>query len=55
MELLLSSGADPQARDMNGDLPLHFAAIHGHPMCAYNIAKASPAACITRNQRGQVG
>lgn len=36
-----------------GDVPLHFAAIHGHPMCAYNIAKACPATVLVRNNRQQ--
>ncbi len=36
-----------------GDVPLHFAAIHGHPMCAYNIAKACPATVLLRNNRQQ--
>ena len=39
MSLLLEGGGDTRARDANGDLPLHFAAIHGHPMCAFNITK----------------
>ncbi|KXZ46695.1 hypothetical protein GPECTOR_41g659 [Gonium pectorale] len=53
VSLLLEARSDTRVRDANGDLPLHFAAIHGHPMCAYNITKACPAACLTRNFRGQ--
>lgn len=46
MDVLLARGADPCVRDANGDVPLHFASIHGHPMCAYNISKAAPSSCL---------
>ena len=39
VSLLLDHHSDTRVRDANGDVPLHFAAIHGHPMCAYNITK----------------
>jgi len=32
-------GADPKAQDSAGDAPLHFAAVHGQPMCAYTVTK----------------
>ncbi|GIL80564.1 hypothetical protein Vretimale_16013 [Volvox reticuliferus] len=53
VSLLLEHHSDTRVRDANGDVPLHFAAIHGHPMCAYNITKAGPSTCLTRNFRGQ--
>ncbi|GLI70897.1 hypothetical protein VaNZ11_015921 [Volvox africanus] len=53
VSLLLEHHSDTRVRDANGDVPLHFAAIHGHPMCAYNITKAGPSTCLTRNYRGQ--
>ncbi|GIL60397.1 hypothetical protein Vafri_14845 [Volvox africanus] len=53
VSLLLERHSDTRVRDANGDVPLHFAAIHGHPMCAYNITKAGPSTCLTRNYRGQ--
>ncbi len=53
MDLLLQRAADAKARDGNGDVALHFAAIHGHAMCAYNIAKACPASCLAKNACGQ--
>ncbi|GFH16233.1 ANK_REP_REGION domain-containing protein, partial [Haematococcus lacustris] len=53
VDMLLAKAADARCGDVNGDLPLHFAAIHGHAMCAYNLAKASTGSCLERNQRGQ--
>lgn len=53
MELLLGAGADVMASDASGDTPLHFAAVHGHPMAAYSLAKVCPAACLARNARAQ--
>jgi ankyrin repeat protein len=41
VESLLTAGGDPEVQDAAGDVPLHFAAVHGHPMCAYTIAKVS--------------
>lgn len=41
MDLLLQCGAESAAvHDSNGDVPLHFAAIHGHPMVAYRCVNA---------------
>lgn len=40
---LSAQGADPVAQDSAGDTPLHFAAVHGQPMCAYTVAKVGTA------------
>ncbi|GAX79495.1 hypothetical protein CEUSTIGMA_g6936.t1 [Chlamydomonas eustigma] len=54
VELLLKrTDVDAAVSDCNGDVPLHFAAIHGHPMAAYSISKARPDSCMMRNHRGQ--
>jgi hypothetical protein len=43
LQLLLDAkSSDPKAADANGDTPLAFAAIHGHAMCAFNLAKVRP-------------
>lgn len=51
-ELLLAGGAPPAAVDAHGDTPLHLCAAHGHPMAAFALAKAAPAAVMLTNSRG---
>ena len=51
--MLLAGAAPPAAVDTHGDAPLHLAAAHGHPMAAFALAKAAPAAVLLTNSRGQ--
>ena len=53
VERLLEKKFDPVAQDHNGDTALHLAAIHGCPMSAFNLTKAAPATCLTRNLKEQ--
>ncbi len=53
MEALLAAGGPPAAVDTHGDAPLHLAAAHGHPMAAFSLASAAPAAVLLTNSRGQ--
>lgn len=51
--MLLGAASDALLGDHFGDTPLHFASVHGHPMCAYTLAKACPQSCLSKNARGQ--
>ncbi len=51
--LLESPGIDVGAADEKGLLPLHYAAVHAQPMCAYNLAKAAPQTCLQKDCAGQ--
>ena len=53
VERLLEKQFDPVVQDHNGDTALHLAAIHGCPMSAFNLTKAAPATCLTKNQKQQ--
>ena len=53
VERLLEKKFDPVVQDHNGDTALHLAAIHGCPMSAFNLTKAAPATCLTRNLKEQ--
>lgn len=53
VERLLEKQFDPVVQDHNGDTALHLAAIHGCPMSAFNLTKAAPITCLTRNQKQQ--
>ncbi|KAL0022409.1 hypothetical protein WJX77_009167 [Trebouxia sp. C0004] len=53
VERLLEKKFDPEVQDHNGDTALHLAAIHGCPMSAFNLTKAAPATCLTRNLKEQ--
>ena len=46
-------GIDVGAADEKGLLPLHYAAVHAQPMCAYNLAKAAPQTCLQKDCAGQ--
>ena len=50
---MLEKKFDPVVKDHNGDTALHLAAIHGCPMSAFNLTKAAPVTCLTRNQKQQ--
>ena len=51
--LLSTPGINVGAADGKGLLPLHYAAVHAQPMCAYNLAKAAPQTCLEKDNAGQ--
>ena len=44
--VLLAAGADPVARDIYGEVPLHYAARHGHLEAARLLAEAAPSGAV---------
>lgn len=53
VERLLEKKFDPIVQDKKGDTALHLAATQGCPMSAFNLTKAAPAACLTKNHKQQ--
>ena len=44
---------EPLIQDQNGDTALHLAAVYGCPMSCFNLTKAAPAACLSKNLKHQ--